>query len=159
MDKIADKEIQEAMYKQLVLNEATKAKLFKCLSCKCILPWNNRSQLKLGCPSDFDNFFLCWFLWTSESKCLAKNVIVDKRGAIKWKHTVDNSWEFAAGQNNELSRMLDQNIKLVYWKLWGLSRIFRCSVCDQVFQVILEFDKWERACQRGCDGRVVKASD
>ena len=113
VDKIQDKDIQEAMYKQLVLNEATKAKLFKCQSCKCILPWAHRAQLR----------------------CLAKNVIIDKKGGIKWRHTVDSSWEFAQGQNNELSKMLDQNIKLVYWKLWGLSRIFRCTVCEQVFQV------------------------
>ena len=46
VDKINDDDIRDAMYKQLVLNEATSAKLFKCQSCKCILPWTYRAQLR-----------------------------------------------------------------------------------------------------------------
>ena len=90
-----------------------KSRLFKCISCKTILPWYHRQQLR----------------------CLSKNAELDNRGNVKWKHTVDTNWEFAVGQNNELSKMINQNIKLVYWKIWGLSHIFTCSVCNQVVQV------------------------
>ena len=60
---------------------------------------------------------------------------MDKRGNVKWKHTVDTLWEFAVGANNELSRMVNENIKLVYWRIWGLSHTFDCEICKQHFQV------------------------
>ena len=87
--------------------------MFRCGSCKTILPWSQRTKLR----------------------CLSKNVEMDKRGNVKWKHTVDTLWEFAVGANNELSRMVNENIKLVYWRIWGLSHTFDCEICKQHFQV------------------------
>ena len=95
------------------LDEAGRARLFRCGSCKTILPWAQRTKLR----------------------CLSKNVEMDKRGNVKWKHTVDTLWEFAVGANNELSRMVNENIKLVYWRIWGLSHTFDCEICKQHFQV------------------------
>ena len=39
------------------------------------------------------------------------------------------------GANNELSRMVNENIKLVYWRIWGLSHTFDCEICKQHLQV------------------------
>jgi len=112
IDKLKDDDIRETMYRQLVLDEAGRARLFRCGSCKTILPWAQRTKLR----------------------CLSKNVEMDKRGNVKWKHTVDTLWEFAVGANNELSRMVNENIKLVYWRIWGLSHTFDCEICKQHFQ-------------------------
>merc|ERR1712131_506840 len=112
IDKLKDDDIRETMYRQLVLDEAGRARLFRCGSCKTILPWAQRTKLR----------------------CLSKNVEMDKRGNVKWKHTVDTLWEFAVGANNELSRMVNENIKLVYWRIWGSSHTFDCEICKQHFQ-------------------------
>ena len=103
--------------KRLTINLVIKARLFKCSICSNILPWRERPNLR----------------------CSGKNVEIDKRGNVKWKHQVETEWDFVNGNNSELLKLVSEHksYKLIYWKLWGLINVYKCPKCDQNFQVLL----------------------
>ena len=114
-EQVEDEPIREDIYKRLAVNLACGARLFKCAVCQNILPWVNRQQLR----------------------CIGKNIDLDRRGNVRWKHTVETQWDFVNGTSSDLVKLTAEtkSYKSLYWKIWGLIHVFNCSTCHQDYQV------------------------
>ena len=71
------------------------------------------------------------------TRCIGKNVEIDRRGNVKWKHIVETQWDFVTGNSSELTKLAieTKSYKSIYWKIWGLINVFHCSDCGQHYQV------------------------
>eukprot|EP00911_Craspedida_sp_UC1_P002417 UC1_evm1s1803 len=64
-------------------------------------------------------------------QCTAGRIVVDKQGHVLFNHRPDPAWDV----NDHLSqlRLGGMSPKDIYWRIWGLTKYFRCTVCKQLF--------------------------